>query len=171
MNDTAPQQGTATSLKLRPTPAGAGDAAVRPATQPPVPPPCPGSTTARTDPAEQKDGFVASAALGGIIAALAMVLLIPTFFFLVNLAKGALSDAPTATEEVQAVKAVSWPDVTLTGILAAEPKRGGSAILNGQLINLNQQLLGVRVVAFQDQEVVLEFERARKTLRVGENTL
>ena len=109
--------------------------------------------------------------MGGIVASLAMVLLIPTCIFLTGMAKKGFSKSKNSAPVVQPAPVVNWPEVELSGILAADAERGGSAILNGQLVNLNQGILNVRVVAFHSQQVVLEYRGAHKALRVGENTL
>jgi hypothetical protein len=58
----------------------------------------------------------------------------------------------------------------LTGILAGHQGLAGSAILNGEVVNLHQALSGVRVLDVASQQVVLGYQGVRKMLRVGEST-
>ncbi len=174
MNSTAAQPNVPNALKLGLSTAATGSAV------PLHPPPAPtfsiiqAPAEATADQTRKKDGFLAAAALGGVVAALAMLLLVPTCLFLTGVVRQSLTnstDSAAMAQPTEPVRVVDWPEVVLSGILAADAEREGSAILNGQLVNLNQHILKVRVVAFHNQQVVLEYEGAQKALRVGENTL
>jgi hypothetical protein len=170
MNTASAPQSTPGGLKLGSMSSATANPA--PVRTPPVPPPLQsrGEPTQNHD--SKKDGFLAAATLGGIFAALAMMIIAPSCMFLVGRVKQGFSgNRAPIVQPAEPVRVVTWPEIALSGVLAANGQREGSAILNGQLISLNQRLHKVRVVAVQDQEVVLEYQGARKSLRVGDSTL
>ena len=158
---------------------------------PPASPSVESEATASAEEPHRKhhdDGFLAAATLGGAFGSIAILILAPICIFAFTKVKAAMVEeepavvatepAPTPADvaslpeepEVPAID-VKWPEIVLTGILAGDQGRAGSVILNGEVVNLNQRLLGVRVMDFTSQQVVLEYQGAQKTLQVGGSTL
>lgn len=79
-----------------------------------------------------------------------------------QVAATAQSFAPT---EPQSRRTVLWPPLTLRGIVG----RGlnGAAIINNQVVGVNEVIEGVRVVSIEAQGVELEYQGEKKTLKVG----
>jgi hypothetical protein len=159
----------------------------------PPPPPMPVQATGAVVSVRphKDDGFLAAATLGGALGSAVILILVPICIFAFTRVKGALveeaapeavaivsgDEAPAASVEVTPVSEpvvpapeVEWPAIVLTGTLAGKQGRAGSAILNGEVVNLHQALSGVRVLDVASQQVVLGYQGVRKMLRVGEST-
>lgn len=65
---------------------------------------------------------------------------------------------------------VDWPIIVLTGMAAGNREGDMTAILNGNLVYVNQRVEGARLIEVSNDGVVLEFEGTRKILRIGEST-
>lgn len=79
----------------------------------------------------------------------------------------------TATEVrpvVQKITVVTWPRLTITGLIGAARDGKGAAIINGQMVMPGALIEGVRVEAIGRQGVKLSFEGESKTLSVGGST-
>jgi tetratricopeptide (TPR) repeat protein len=70
--------------------------------------------------------------------------------------------------EPKPVAPVEWPALTLQGVIGKG--LNGSAIINDQVLAVNETIEGVRVVAVEKQSVKLEYEAEERSLRVGMST-
>ncbi len=77
------------------------------------------------------------------------------------------SAAPEPVEPKPVVH-VRWPALTLQGVIGKG--LNGSAIINDQVLAVNESIEGVRVVAVDRQSARLEYEGEQRTLRVGIST-
>jgi len=80
-------------------------------------------------------------------------------------------EANAAEGEITYDQRDDWPAIELMGMVAANRNSQASAILNGSLVVLNQRVEGARLVEIRSDGVVLEYERDRKFILVGEGTL
>jgi hypothetical protein len=64
--------------------------------------------------------------------------------------------------------AVRWPALKLTGVLGQG--RSGSAIINDQVLAVNETIKGVRLAAVGRQGVELEYQGERRFVKVGTST-
>ncbi len=65
---------------------------------------------------------------------------------------------------------IDWPVLVLSGMVATTTEEKTSAILNGSLITLFQGIEGATLIEVRDDGVVLQYDRTRKFIRVGEST-
>ncbi|MBL7077883.1 MAG: hypothetical protein ISS31_10465 [Kiritimatiellae bacterium] len=66
------------------------------------------------------------------------------------------------------VAPVKWPALALQGVIGRG--QNGSAIVNDQVLAVNEAIEGVRVLSVARQSVELEYEGERRTLKVGMST-
>lgn len=88
-----------------------------------------------------------------------------------DLFAGSASPSPTGDQpapKVTRFRPVKWPAIQLTGLAGAGD--AGSAILNGELIALNQRIEGATLVDISGDGVILEMQNDRKFIRIGEST-
>ena len=76
----------------------------------------------------------------------------------------AVSPTPPAT--VKAI--VIWPALTLSGVVGRGPQ--GTAIINKEILGINETILGVRIVSIERQGATLEFQGETQFLKVGNST-
>lgn len=65
---------------------------------------------------------------------------------------------------------VEWPILVLSGMVAGSTPEQTSAILNGNLVATRERIEGAVLIEIRNDGVVLEFDRTRKFIRVGEST-
>jgi hypothetical protein len=63
---------------------------------------------------------------------------------------------------------VEWPFIAVTGVFHTD--RGGSAILNGEIINIGDRIEGVKLIAIEKQKVILEYKGEKQSLSSGDAT-
>ena len=73
--------------------------------------------------------------------------------------------APSPAEQTPG----GWPVVTLNGLLASQ-RSHGAAIINNQLVNVNDHINGIRLVEVQDRGVTLEYQGEQKFILMGQST-
>ena len=80
--------------------------------------------------------------------------------------------APELDEEAmfRAAYDIEWPVLVLTGMVAGASPKHTSAILNGNLVAARETIEGAMLIEIRDGGAVLEYERTRKFIRVGEST-
>jgi outer membrane biosynthesis protein TonB len=77
--------------------------------------------------------------------------------------------APAPAPEPAKPKApVAWPSLALQGVIGKG--QNGSAIINDQVLAVNETIEDVRVLAVGRQNVELEYNGERRTLKVGMTT-
>ena len=65
----------------------------------------------------------------------------------------------------------AWPRLNVSGVLARPNPTHSSAVINGQLVDVQSQLLGVTLRQVKQTGVVLEFRGEEKFVRVGQVTV
>lgn len=65
---------------------------------------------------------------------------------------------------------IDWPVLVLSGMVAGSTDEKTSAILNGSLVSLRQGIEGATLIEVRSDGVVLQYDRTRKFIRVGEST-
>jgi hypothetical protein len=63
---------------------------------------------------------------------------------------------------------IIWPAIELNGVMVGTTDTPGSAILNGQFVQLNHKHQGVAVLEVKNEGVLLEFDGEQLFLRIGE---
>ena len=72
------------------------------------------------------------------------------------------------TPVVQAQEFSLWPRVTVNGILAKGTRGRGMAIINNQMMSVNESIEGVRLVEVKGQGVLLEFGGESRFVEIGQ---
>ncbi len=72
------------------------------------------------------------------------------------------------TPVIQAQEFSLWPRVTVNGILAKGTKGRGMAIINNQMMSVNESVEGVRLVEVKGQGVLLEFGGESRFVEIGQ---
>jgi hypothetical protein len=120
--------------------------------------------------------FFAPATYGALIGGAVVFLLLVFSLVMYEV----LKDEPEESAPAQAAAApvpqrpeadIPWPDLVLTGVLAADPaKGGGSAVINGFIVPLGARIRGAKLISMDDKGVVLEFHGQRREIAVGGTT-
>ncbi len=76
--------------------------------------------------------------------------------------------AAEAATEPRRGKAVTWPRITVNGILSSGKQGGGAAILNNRMVGANELIEGARVVEVQARGVMMEFKGETRLLLIGQ---
>ena len=79
-------------------------------------------------------------------------------------AAGAAGSAPVVESEEFSL----WPRVTVNGILAKGTRGRGMAIINNQMMSVNESVDGVRLVEVKGQGVLLEFGGESRFVEIGQ---
>ena len=78
------------------------------------------------------------------------------------------SSAGGGTPVVQAQEFSLWPRVTVNGILAKGTRGRGMAIINNQMMSVNETVEGVRLIEVKGQGVLLEFGGESRFVEIGQ---
>ena len=63
-----------------------------------------------------------------------------------------------------------WPRITVHGVLASPNAKKSSAILNGEMVFLNQKIQGARLIEVSNEGVQLRFRGKTMSLDIGSST-
>jgi len=74
------------------------------------------------------------------------------------------------TEQVMVPKSSGWPKLSLLGVMARETPGTGSAIINNMVIEIGEEVAGVRLLEVQRNGILLEFNGETQFVRVGQST-
>ena len=80
----------------------------------------------------------------------------------------ATASAGGSAAPVQAQEFSLWPRVTVNGILAKGTRGRGMAIINNQMMSVNESVEGVRLVEVKGQGVTLEFGGEVRFVEIGQ---
>lgn len=76
--------------------------------------------------------------------------------------------APEAAPAPVAVEPVIWPMLTINGLVGKGEQ--GAAMINAQIVGVNETIEGVKVIDIKKQGVTLEFEGEKRFVKVGGST-
>jgi len=85
-------------------------------------------------------------------------------------AKEAVTRNSIKTEPVMVPKSSGWPKLSLLGVMARETPGTGSAIINNMVIEIGEEVAGVRLLEVQRNGILLEFNGETQFVRVGQST-
>lgn len=81
---------------------------------------------------------------------------------------GGNTAVPEAAPEPVVPEPVVWPMLTINGLVGKGAQ--GAAMINAQIIGVNETIEGVKVIDIQKQGVTLEFEGEKRFVKVGGST-
>ena len=129
------------------------------------------SVGAYSQPYPSPRGGVGRWILGTALVVL-FAILVGGVLFSMNRGVRPLPHQPVDTEVFQPVPEDSraWPEITVDGVLASPTTKKSSAILNGEMVFLNQKIQGVRLIDVSDEGVQLRYRGKTKALDIGSST-
>ncbi len=76
-------------------------------------------------------------------------------------------EAPSSVEKIiEKIKGDHWPELKLTGFAAGGGQR--MVFINGKMLSVGREIEGVRIVQIGKDNVIVEYQTERRTLRVDD---
>ena len=85
-------------------------------------------------------------------------------------AEAAVAEPAVPAPDPEPAPASAWPAIVVEGVVAGADPGRRSAMLNGQMVFLNQRIEGVRLVEVTDQGVRLRYQGQDRFLEIGQLT-
>jgi len=79
---------------------------------------------------------------------------------------GSSAAVATAPGTAQSPATITWPDITISGVVGNEQK--GAVFVNGKVIGVNESVEGIRILAIKPQGALVEYQGETRLAKVGQ---